>query len=55
MSRENGGLGLGLAIAEQLASLHGGALALESEVDIGSTFRLTLPRPAVDCEIRQSA
>ncbi|SDG15724.1 Signal transduction histidine kinase [Sulfitobacter delicatus] len=55
MSRENGGLGLGLAIAEQLASLHGGALALESEVEIGSTFRLTLPRPAVDCEVRQSA
>ncbi len=55
MSRENGGLGLGLAIAEQLASLHGGGLALESEVDVGSTFRLTLPRPAVECALSRSA
>ena len=55
MSRENGGLGLGLAIAEQLASMHGGALALESEVDVGSTFRLTLPRPEVDCALQRSA
>jgi len=55
MSRENGGLGLGLAIAEQLATLHGGALALESEVDVGSTFRLTLPSPTVACALKRSA
>lgn len=55
MSRENGGLGLGLAIAEQLATLHGGGLSLESQVGVGSTFRLTLPRPLVDSEMRRSA
>ena len=44
MSRQNGGLGLGLAIAEQLAVLHGGALSVESELGTGSTFRLTLSR-----------
>lgn len=44
MSRQKGGLGLGLAIAEQLAVLHGGALSLESELGKGSTFRLTLTR-----------
>lgn len=55
MSRENGGLGLGLAIAEQLAALHGGGLALESELGIGSTFRLTLPRPACACALPRSA
>jgi signal transduction histidine kinase len=55
MSRENGGLGLGLAIAEQLATLHGGSLSLESKIDVGSTFRLTLPRPVADSEMRRSA
>ncbi len=44
MSRQKGGLGLGLAIAEQLAVLHGGALSVESELGTGSTFRLTLTR-----------
>jgi signal transduction histidine kinase len=55
MSRENGGLRRGLAIAEQLATLHGGGLSLESQVGVGSTFRLTLPRPLVDSEMRRSA
>nr|WP_261368392.1 ATP-binding protein [Pseudosulfitobacter koreense] len=42
MSRKNGGLGLGLAIAEQLATLHGGTLSLESTLGEGSVFRLSL-------------
>jgi signal transduction histidine kinase len=37
------GLGLGLAIALQAAKLLGASLTLESEVDLGSTFRLVLP------------
>ncbi len=44
MSRQNGGLGLGLAIAEQLAALHGGTLSLESTLGKGSVFRLSLLR-----------
>lgn len=55
MSRQNGGLGLGLAIAEQLADLHGGSLSLESKVGVGSTFRFSLPREKVVCPLQKSA
>ena len=38
------GLGLGLAIAKQLAKLHGGSVSVKSDgVNLGSEFRITLP------------
>jgi two-component system, OmpR family, phosphate regulon sensor histidine kinase PhoR len=37
------GTGLGLAITREIIQRHGGDLAVESELGLGSTFRVTLP------------
>jgi heavy metal sensor kinase len=42
--RESGGAGLGLSLAKWAVEAHGGAIALESVVNKGSTFRITLAR-----------
>lgn len=49
-SRASKGAGLGLAIAWQIARLHGTELTVESEINRGTTFRFELPlwaEPAV--------
>jgi signal transduction histidine kinase len=43
MTREYGGLGIGLAICRQLVDLLGGELCHESQPGRGSSFRLELP------------
>ncbi|OQY25799.1 MAG: hypothetical protein B6I34_01520 [Anaerolineaceae bacterium 4572_32.1] len=40
---EQQGVGLGLAIAQDIVELHGGSLKVESEPDQGSTFSIFLP------------
>jgi signal transduction histidine kinase/pSer/pThr/pTyr-binding forkhead associated (FHA) protein len=37
------GLGLGLDISRQIAQAHGGSLSFETELGVGTVFRLTLP------------
>jgi PAS domain S-box-containing protein len=37
------GSGIGLAFVQELAKLHGGGIRVESEVDSGSTFIVTIP------------
>ena len=45
LAREQGGLGLGLAIVANLVALHGGRVAAESDgVGKGTTIRVVLPR-----------
>jgi len=41
-SREMGGNGLGLAIAQEIVELHHGKIAIESELGKGTTFLVTL-------------
>lgn len=42
-SRQSGGTGLGLAIVKHILMLHGGSLAIRSELGRGSTFSVRLP------------
>jgi two-component system sensor histidine kinase ResE len=48
-SREDGGTGIGLAIARSVVEAHGGHLSAESQMGKGSTFMFDLPvAPAAD-------
>lgn len=45
-ARTQEGSGIGLALVQELIGLHGGAVAVESRVGVGTTFTITLPRGA---------
>lgn len=45
--RESGGAGLGLSIAKWAVEVHGGDISIHSEVNMGCTFRITLPRAEI--------
>ncbi|MCE9578693.1 MAG: HAMP domain-containing histidine kinase, partial [Deltaproteobacteria bacterium] len=49
-TRGTGGVGLGLALARQIARAHGGDVTLDSEPDRGTTATLSLPARPTDDE-----
>ena len=52
VSRTEGGLGLGLALVQDLVHLHGGRIYVESAGrGLGSTFTVVLPAPAKDLTV----
>jgi len=51
LSRNYEGTGLGLILVKSMAELHGGAVAVESELDKGSTFTVWIPYKPSDLEI----
>jgi diguanylate cyclase (GGDEF)-like protein/putative nucleotidyltransferase with HDIG domain len=48
LSRQYEGTGLGLALVDRLTKMHGGCVALESEVGKGSRFTVSIPWKAQD-------
>ncbi len=49
------GSGLGLALAREVARMHGGDITLATQIDKGSTFTLTLPVGAASGSVRPVA
>jgi signal transduction histidine kinase/DNA-binding response OmpR family regulator len=43
LSRQYGGTGLGLALVRRMVEMHGGGIAVESELNEGSRFTVSLP------------
>jgi signal transduction histidine kinase len=43
ITKTKGGTGLGLAISKRIIEMHGGSIAVDSNVGRGSTFTFTLP------------
>jgi signal transduction histidine kinase/ActR/RegA family two-component response regulator len=55
ITRQHGGLGLGLSIVKHLVELHGGTITAHSDgIGMGATFVVTIPVSAVNSEPRST-
>ena len=43
-ARKQGGSGMGLALCQRIAAVHGGTLQISSQVGVGTTVTVTLPK-----------
>ena len=55
ISRRYGGTGLGLAITKKLVDLHEGEILVESELDLGTKFTVSLPYEVSELEDREQS
>lgn len=53
--RKQGGVGVGLSVAQQIAVQHGGRIAVASKVGEGTTFTVTLPSLGAQLEVSEDA
>ena len=51
-SRSENGSGLGLALCNRIAELHGGSLHFESTLGEGTTVRFSLEKEAAPCDVQ---
>ena len=55
LSRKYGGTGLGLSLVYSMVEMHGGSISVESEVDKGSCFSISLPWRCVEKDMAISS
>jgi signal transduction histidine kinase len=55
MTRRFGGTGLGLALTKEFIGMLGGTVTVDSTIDVGSCFTLTMPRHRVDGALPEPA
>lgn len=55
LTRTAGGTGLGLPISKSLIEMQGGEMLMSSEVNVGSTFSVTIPIHPLDMKIEEEA